>query len=348
MIVTNVTAKVQMGRRTRPMRDALQTLDSTGNTLFEITTDTGVVGRASIYFGRIERGPTVLATFVNEVLGPAVVGRDPFLVRGIRDDLWRLTDYHGTTGLALQGIAGIDIALWDVLGKAVEQPVWRLLGAQRDRVPAYAMVGWLNYELPELQRVCADAIEQGFRGVKMKVGAPTLAEDVERIYAVRAAIGDGPLLMVDANQVFALPEAMRRGQAYQDLGCYWFEEPLRADDHAGLAQLAQRLDIPIASGENDFGKRQFRDLFERRAVDIVQPDLRRAGGLTECLEIGLMADAFNIPYASHGGGVHLHVLAALPNTLLMESGPLPKGSPVRLVDGCFLLPEAPGFGGEAE
>lgn len=346
MIVKSVSATAKTGQRERPMRDALQILDTSGYTLIEITTDIGVVGRSTIYFGRIERGPVVLAQLINEVLGPAVIGADPYFVRGIRSDLWRLTDYHGSVGFALNGIAGIDIALWDVLGKALGQPVWRLLGAQRASVPAYAMVGWLNYDVAELQAISALAIEQGFRGVKMKVGAETLSEDIARIRAVRAVIGDQPLLMVDANQVFSLPEAMIRGQAYQDLGCYWFEEPLRADDHAGLAQLAQRLDIPIASGENDFGKRQFRDLFERRAVDIVQPDLRRAGGLTECLEIGLMADAFNIPYASHGGGVHLHVLAALPNTLMMESGLLPKGSPIRLVDGCYPLPDAPGFGEE--
>lgn len=346
MIVAKVVATAHVQKRERPMRDALQTLDTAGYTLIEVHTDTGIVGKASIYFGRIDRGPAVLAQIVNEVLGPAVVGRDPYFVRGIRDDLWRLTDYHGTVGLALNGIAGIDIALWDVLGRAMEKPVWRLLGAQRDRVPAYAMAGWLNYSLPELQAICAEAMEQGFRGVKVKVGSPTLAEDIERVKAVRAAIGDDALLMVDANQVLSVNEALIRGKAYQDLGCYWFEEPIRADDHAGLAQLAQRLDIPIASGENDFGKRQFRDLFERRAVDIVQPDLRRAGGLTECLEVGLMADAFNIPYASHGGGVHLHVLAALPNTLMMESGLLPKGSPIRLVDGCYPLPEEPGFGDE--
>jgi L-alanine-DL-glutamate epimerase-like enolase superfamily enzyme len=346
MIVTSVKATAQMVRRERPIRDALQTLDTQGHTLIEIESDAGVMGKASIYFGRIDAGPAILAQLVNEVLGPAVVGRDPYFVRGIRSDLWKLTDYHGTVGLALNGIAGIDIALWDLLGKALNQPVWRLLGAQRDRVPTYAMVGWLNYELSELEAICAQAMEQGFRGVKIKVGSPTLAEDVARIRAVRAVIGDEPLVMVDANQVFSLNEAIVRGQVYQDLGCYWFEEPLRADDHAGLAQLADKLTIPIASGENNFGKRQFRDLFERRAVDIVQPDLRRAGGLTECLEIGLMADAFNVPYASHGGGVHLHVLAALPNTLMMESGLLPKNSPIRLTDGCYPLPEAPGFGDE--
>ena len=175
------------------------------------------------------------------------------------------------------------------------------------------------------------------------MGAPTLEEDVARIEAVRAVVGKERLIMVDANQVFSTNEALRRGRIYEELGCYWFEEPIRVDDTDGLARLARELAIPIASGENNYGKRQFRDLFERRAVDIVQPDLRRAGGLTECLEIGLMADAFNVPYASHGGGVHLHILAALPNTLFLESGWLSEDSAVRLVDGCYPLPEDPGF-----
>ena len=206
------------------------------------------------------------------------------------------------------------------------------------------MVGWLNYDLDELTRITTTAVEQGFRGVKMKVGAPTLREDVERIEAVRAAIGPDTLLMVDANQVFSLNEALRRGRVYEEMDCYWFEEPLRADDTTGLAALADALTIPIASGENNYGKRQFRDLLERRAVDIVQPDIRRAGGLTECFEIGILADAFNVPYASHGGGAHVQVLAALPNTLFMESGLLPPNSAVQLVDGCYPLPTEPGLG----
>lgn len=344
MKITTVTAQAESRRRAAPMHDALQALDTHGTCRITVTTDEGISGHGTIGFGRLDRAPAVLAALVNEMLAPAIVGDDPFFIRAVRDKLWRLTDYHGTVGLSLLGIAGIDIALWDLVGKATGQPVWRLLGAQRDRIPTYAMVGWLNYDLPELQRVCGAAIEQGFRGVKMKVGAPTLAEDIARIKAVREAIGEQSMLMVDANQVFSLTEAVRRGRVYEELGCYWFEEPLRADDTEGLAALADALAIPIASGENNFGKRQFRTLFERRAVDIVQPDLRRAGGVTECLEIGMLADAFNIPYASHGGGVHLHVLAALPNTLFLESGPIPAGSPVRLVDGCYTLPEEPGFG----
>jgi L-alanine-DL-glutamate epimerase-like enolase superfamily enzyme len=344
MKITRVEATATSERRTHPHRDALQVLDTRGLCQITIESSEGIRGRSTTYFGRVDKAPDVLAHLVNGILGPAIVGEDPFLIRGIRDKLWQLTDYHGSHGLTLFGIAGIDIALWDLMGRALEQPVWRLLGAQRTRVPAYSMAGWLNYPVDELKRITEKAMAQGFCGVKMKVGAPTLQEDVARIEAVQSVVGSKGLVMVDANQVFSVNEALRRGRVYEQMGCYWFEEPLRADDTDGLALLADALTIPIASGENNYGKRQFRDLFVRRAVDIVQPDLRRAGGLTECLEIGLMADAFNVPYASHGGGVHLHLLAALPNTLFMESGLLPEGSPIRLVDGCYPLPEEPGFG----
>jgi L-alanine-DL-glutamate epimerase-like enolase superfamily enzyme len=331
--------------RARPNRDALQTLDGGGVVQVRITAQDGlsdtVSGVSSTSFGRLRGAPGVLAQLIREELAPEVQGEDPFLIRGIRDKLWRLTDYHGTAGLALLGISAVDIALWDLVGHALRQPVWRLLGAVRDRMPAYAMVGWLNFDVEELKPIAERAVAQGFRGVKMKVGAPTLEEDVARIEAVRGVVGPDLKLMVDANQVFSLPEALRRGRVYQELGCFWFEEPLRADDHAGLAELARALDLRIASGENDFGKRQFRDLFERQAVDVVQPDLRRAGGATECLEIAALADAFDVAYASHGGGPHLHLLAAMPNAIYMESGYLPQGG--RLEDGCIRLPEGPGF-----
>ena len=342
--ITRVSAESTSKRRPKPVRDALQLLDTHGECVVTIETDAGVNGRGSITFGRLDAAPEILAAIINKELGPQIVGDDAFLIRGARDKLWATTDYHGSTGLSLMGVAGIDIALWDVVGKALRQPVWRLLGAMRDRVPTYAMVGWLDFDLDALRAICLTAVEQGFRGVKMKVGAFSLEEDLKRIRAVRETVGPDIKIMVDANQVFTVSEALRRGKAFEELDCFWFEEPIRADNHAGLAELAHALTIPIASGENDFGKRQFKDLFERGSVDIVQPDIRRAGGVTECLEIGLLADAFNIPYASHGGGVHLHVLAALPNAMFMESGLQRAGEPSKLVDGCFLLPEEPGFG----
>jgi len=344
MKITRVTATAETAWKNAPIRDALQTLDTNGQVRVRIETNEGVSGESSTYFGRVHAAPKVLALLIEEAMGPEITGEDPFLIRGIRDRLWKQNDYHGVPGLALFGIAAVDLALWDLVGKALGQPVWRLLGAHRDRVPAYAMVGWLNYDNDELKRICATAVEQGFRGVKIKVGSPTLAEDVARIEAVRSVLGPEHHLMVDANQALSLHEALRRGPVYEDLGCFWFEEPIRADDTDGYARLVEALRIPIATGENLYGQAQFRDLFERRAVGIVQPDIRRAGGLTECLEIGLMAKGFNISYASHGGGAHLHVLAALPNTLFIESGLMPRDGSRKLVDGCYPLPEEPGLG----
>jgi len=342
MKITRVEVSHRSEAKTHAVRDAIQVLDRNGATHVTIHTDEGISGSSDTYFGRVAASPAVLAHLIEGELAPEIIDTDPFLIRGIRDRLWRLTDYHGTTGLALFGIAAIDLALWDLMGKALGQPVWRLLGATRERVPAYAMVGWLELDDDGLRRVCTTAMEQGFRGVKMKVGGGSLAEDVHRIEVVRDTIGPDAALMVDANQVFVVAEALRRGAVYEEMGCAWFEEPIRADDTDGHVSLAQKLRIPIATGENRYGITQFRDLIARGGVGIVQPDLRRAGGLTECMEIGLMAHGFGIPYASHGGGAHLHLLAALPNTLYMESGLLPGGAPA-LVDGCYPLPAEPGI-----
>lgn len=343
MKITEVTVEVHSAAKSHPIRDAIQLLDRDGRCTVKIHTDDGLVGVSNTYFGRVASSPAVLAKIITDQLGPAIVGQDPTLIRHIREKLRVLTDYQGTAGLSTFGISAIDVALWDLLGKSLEVPVWKLLGAQRTAVPTYAMVGWLELDIPALENVTATAMEQGFRGVKMKVGGGPLTEDVARIKAVRSVIGEDAPLMVDANQAFDFSEALRRGRAYEDLGCRWFEEPLAAADTEHHIRLANRLDIPLATGENRYGQAQFRDLLAGGGVGIVQPDLRRAGGLTDCLEIGLMAAGFGIPYASHGGGPHIHVLAALPNTIYLESGLLPENSPITLVDGCYPLPQEPGL-----
>jgi L-alanine-DL-glutamate epimerase-like enolase superfamily enzyme len=259
----------------------------------------------------------------------------------------RETEYHGAFGLAMFGIAALDTALWDCLGKAYGVPCWQLWGGVRDRIPAYAMVGWLNYSDDEVGRICAQAVEQGFRAVKIKVGYPTLEEDLRRIEVVRAAVGKDVTLMVDANQSLTTAEAIRRGRAYQDLGIYWWEEPIPSDDMDGYAALVRALDIPIATGENLYLRADFARFCKHEALDIVQPDLRRAGGPTAMLQIGAIADAFRIPYASHGGGpVQLNVMACLPNALYLETGLIGPESPLQLVDGCALVPQGPGFAWE--
>ena len=348
MQVTSMEINVQ--RRPpnpNPIRDALQSLPGSGSVQVVLHTDTGVTGMGEVSFGRIPGAPDALAALIEHELKPLVIGTDPAFVRHIHQEMLRETEYHGSFGLAMFGIAAIDVALWDCLGRSLGVPCWQIWGAVRERIPAYAMVGWLNYTDEEVQRICAQAVAQGFRAVKIKVGYPTLEEDIRRVQTVRAVVGDGIRLMVDANQSLTTAEAIRRGRAFQDLGIYWWEEPIPADDVDGYAVLAQALDIPVATGENLYTVHDFCGFLRREAVDIVQPDLRRSGGPTALLEIGHLAHAFRRPYASHGGdAVHLSVMACLPNAIYLETDLIRPGSPLKLVDGCVEVPRGPGFSWE--
>lgn len=345
MKIRNVTAEIQpRSPNPNPIRDAIQTLPGADGLRVRVETDEGIVGESHTFFGRVAGGARALQLLIEGVLAPVAIGSDAFRVREVREALRRETDYIGNGGLSAWGISALDVALWDAVGKAMGQPCHRLWGACRDRIPAYAMVGWLNYSPDELAEVCRKAVDQGFRAVKMKVGAPTLEEDIQRIQGVQGAIGSDMKLMVDANQSLTLPEAVRRGRVYEALGCAWFEEPLPAHDHEGLGELALALDLPIATGENDSGSEAFKDLLVRKGVDIVQADLRRAGGATEILEIGALAAAFGRPYASHGGGSpDLHLLACIPTAIYAELGLLGPQSRVTLEDGCVRIPNGPGF-----
>lgn len=331
-----------------PIKDALQTLSGGGSVTVEIEADDGLVGTSATSFGRIDGAPRTLATLVEEELAPIVIGRDAAQIGAIVEALKVETEYHGYSGITMFGISAIDVALWDLLGKAHGVPTYQLWGAYRDRVPAYAMVGWSNYDVDGVRRQCAHAVAQGFRGVKLKVGAGDLDDDVRRIEGVRTEVGADVAIMVDANQVFTVEEALRRGVAYADLGVGWLEEPLPADDAAAYAELVRRAPLPIATGENLYGARQFRHFFEQRAFGVVQPDLRRAGGPTEIRQIGALAGAFGIPYASHGGGpAALSLLLSVPTAIWLETGLRNSADAFpRMENGYALAPQGPGFAWE--
>lgn len=328
-----------------PIRDALQALPQVGGVRVEVQTDAGIVGVGDAFFGRPVGAPEALGAFVEHVLKPIVVGEDVAFVRGLHQRMLAETEYHGSVGLAMFGIAAVDTALWDCLGKLHGVPCWQLWGGVNRQVRAYAMVGWLNYGDDEVQDICRKAVDQGFRAVKIKVGYPTLAEDIRRVEIVRSAVGDDIEIMVDANQSLTTAEAVRRGRAFESMGCLWWEEPIPAADVDGYAALAAALDIPIGAGENLYTPADFARFLRRDAVDIVQPDLRRAGGPTALLQIGALAEAFHRPYASHGGGpVQLNVMACLPNAIYLETGLIPEGSPLKLIDGYAQMPQGAGFG----
>lgn len=316
-----------------------------GAVVLRLRTDAGITGWASSSFGTVEGGPRVLQAILEEEVKPLLLGKDPAFPRRIRAELWRALEYHGVTGIVQFALAAVDIALWDILGKALGVPVYRMLGACRDRMPVYSMCGWYyegDKDLSELKRAIETAFEQGYRAVKIKVGRGPIEDDERRIRLALDLAGRDRRVMVDANQAFNRNEALRRGRLYQQMGCFWYEEPLPPHEMEGYAELAAALDIRIATGENLYTKYQFADLIARRGADVVQPDNRRAGGVSEWMEIAAVADAFGLELASHGGGgANLNMLLAMPNAIYMETS-----GPQKLVNGEMLAPEEPGMSSE--
>lgn len=349
--ITGIEAVVLQFKSERVIRDAIHSFSDPCGLVTKVLTDEGICGWAYSYFGTSTAAARVLKLMLEEELEPVIKGLDPFYPKLIRERLWRATEYHGVTGLTQFGISAIDMAVWDIMGKAVGVPVYKLLGACRDKVPAYAMVGWYFDSEEEYAQACADAVSEGFSAIKLKVGMGSLEDDLRRIKLAREAIGTEIRLMVDANQAFDESEALRRGRAYEKYDIYWFEEPMPPQFTDALKRLSVSLDIPIATGENIYTKYAFLDLIERGGVAVIQPDNRRAGGVTEWMEIASIADAYGVKVASHGGGpANVNMLCAMPNALYLESGSL-KGErmyveQLELVDGCVSAPKLPGLGTE--
>lgn len=344
--ITGVETDLLKPPRGEPIYDALQTLDvDKGTVVLRIRTDAGITGWASSSFGNRGEGARVVQAIIENEIKPVIMGKDPAFPRGIRADLWKVMNYHGVTGVGQFALAATDIALWDILGKNAGLPVYKMLGAYRDRMPVYSMCGWYydnDGDLSRFKRQVVNAIEQGYKAVKIKVGKYSLDDDVRRIRLALDTIGKDRRLMVDANQVFDRKEALRRGRVYQEMGCFWYEEPLPPHDMEGFAMLAQALDIRIATGENLNTRYEFADLIGRHGADIVQPDNRRAGGVTEWMEIAAVADTHGVEVASHGGGAtNLNMLLAMPNAIYMESGGAAK-----MIDGEVPAPEEPGMSSE--
>lgn len=344
--ITAVETDLLKPPRGEPIYDALQTLDvDKGTVVLRIRTDAGITGWASSSFGNRGEGARVVQAIIENEVKPVIMGKDPAFPRGIRADLWKVMNYHGVTGVGQFALAATDIALWDILGKNAGLPVYKMLGAYRDRMPVYSMCGWYydnDGDLSRFKRQVVNAIEQGYKAVKIKVGKYSLDDDVRRIRLALDTIGKDRRLMVDANQVFDRKEALRRGRVYQEMGCFWYEEPLPPHDMEGFAMLAQALDIRIATGENLNTRYEFADLIGRHGADIVQPDNRRAGGVTEWMEIAAVADTHGVEVASHGGGAtNLNMLLAMPNAIYMESGGAAK-----MIDGEVPAPEEPGMSSE--
>ncbi len=345
---------------------------SRGATIVEVLTDEGLVGWGEALCQGLQP-PEIAAATIGSALAPLLVGADPRDVEPLWHRMYMCTRDFGMKGAVVAAFSGGDIALWDLAGKALGQPVWRLLGgAFRDRVRVYA-TGFYRIrgqgEAPRLADEAAQRTAEGFTAMKVKLGFG-LADDIAVMDAVGAAIaGKGVALMVDTNHAYGVADAIRLGRALERHALRWYEEPVAAEDLAGYREVRNALGTPIAGGENEFTALGFRSLFEHRAVDIAQPDVCAAGGFTACRHIAALALAHGVQVNPHvwgssvGQAASLHLIAALPisNPALFADEPVFEydcsahpfreqlvDRPLRQRDGWLERPAGPGLGIEID
>jgi L-alanine-DL-glutamate epimerase-like enolase superfamily enzyme len=318
--------------------------------ILRLRTDNGIEGIGLTFYGGKMTGSLRVAV---EELAALTIGEDPLRIEKIVAKLQAGTgDSCGPGGIFTLALSAIDTALWDIKGKALDQPLWKLLGGHRDRVATYAS-GSLRRGLTDAQaqRAAQILVQKGFTEMKTQMalpGNPTPAEEIRRVRTVREAIGPDVKLMCDINQRWRPEQAIDIGSRIEDVGLFWLEDVTVADDYAGLARVTAALKTPIAGGEYVWGIVPFRHMIEARSVDIVMIDICRAGGVTPWMKIAGMAEAFNLPVVSHVMPEMLvHLVAACPNGLTVEYMPwmlcLYEETPA-LENGMLVLPEKPGLG----
>ena len=337
-----------------------------GAMLVEIIGDDGLSGWGEAF------GPPRLTAAVAEYYRPLLIGADALATEAIWQTLYNRLRDHGQKGIAIEALSAIDIALWDLKGKFLQLPVHRLLGGPlRSRVEAYATGFYRKRHGDPMQYLVQEAHDRaaaGFRAIKLKLGFG-MDSDIRLCHAVRAAVGPDIGIMVDANHAYDATAAIRLGRRIEALDITWFEEPVPPEDLAGYREVKAALTIPIAGGEAEFTRWGFRNILVERAMDILQPDVCAAGGISECKKIADMASAFGVRVNPHvwGTGValaaSLHLLAVLPHNPpgLFPIEPLlefdQSEHPIRMAvltqpimqrDGWVEVPDGPGLGIEID
>jgi L-alanine-DL-glutamate epimerase-like enolase superfamily enzyme len=345
--------------------------DAFNTCLVEIDTDAGHtgLGEAKVGAGNLGHYAATVETIERE-LAPLLLGRDPRDISALWEAMYNGSRAHyvaregrtfpiiGRRGVTISAISGIDLALWDILGQSLGQPLWRLLGGRvRDKVPAYASGGWAP--VGAIGKQLRQYVERGHGAVKMRVGLQDRSVDdsAARVREVRETLGPDVGIMVDAHGTWSVREAQRFARKVVDCDLGWLEEPVSADNVAGQAEVRASTDIPIASGESEQTRFAFRDLIAARAVDILQPDPAIAGGLTETVRICALAAAHGLTVAPHlwgsailfAAGLHLAIATPCVTVLELTRGDNPLlndlvQDPFDLRDGFVHPTDRPGLG----
>jgi L-alanine-DL-glutamate epimerase-like enolase superfamily enzyme len=334
------------------LADATRKVELVGYTIVRITTDQGLEGIGVTYH---EVGGEATKAIIQYNMAPKLIGRDPFETEVIWQEFFHYLRGVGRKGLMFCALSAIDIALWDLKGKILDMPLYRLLGGNNPRVPVYSSGGWTSYSDDELVDETKAMVGRGYSVIKIKVGVEggrNPRRDIRRVRKVREAIGPDIGLLLDANNCWDAATAVQFANNIRDCDIMFFEEPVFADDIPGLARFKRGTDIPLATGELEYTKFGVRDLVLNEAADIIQVDVTRVGGYTEALKVAAISQAWNLKFAPHAmENIHIHLVSAVPNALFLErlilfeeitahvyrNAPLP-------VDGYMTIPDSPGLG----
>ena len=294
-----------------------------GWVLVEIFTDAGLVG-----LGNAALSPLVTKSCIDSYLRPLLIGADPWDVEYLWQQMYRRTMAFGRKGIGMAAISAVDIALWDLMGKSAKQPVYRLLGGRtKKKIPVYAS---RLYSMPlnELRVEAQRYKDQGYKAMKLRFGwgpvdgAAGMQRNIELLRTVREVIGDGIDLMADAYMGWTLDYAKRMLPLLEPFHLRWLEEPVIPDDTRGYKELKARGQIPIAGGEHEFTVFGFRELLEANALDYIQFDTNRVGGISQARKISALAESFQVPVVPHAGQMHnYHVVMASLNSPMAEFFP---------------------------
>ena len=326
------------------------------SSLIRVSTDEGIEGIGSVY-----SHPDLVRMIVEQQLRNLLIGEDPLEVEAIWDKNYRITRWYGRKGAAISALGGIDVALWDIRGKAAGKPIYQLLGAERHSVPAYASALLWENDPAELADEAARHVSNGFRAMKTRLGR-NYEYDLAGLQAIRDQIGPSNRLMVEGNARYSLEQAKRMLPHFREANAFWLEEPFTPEDVDNyLALQPDCKGLPLAAGENEFGVQGFRELMgwkmDQQLVDIVQPDASRAGGITECHRIGKLAADCGFRVATHTWSdavalvANMHLIASLPTAITVEvdqtGNPFTEdllAEPLKVVDGEIAMPQKPGLG----